>query len=159
LSAIVSFNNNNVLCECFIDEAGSELVEMSGATGEIGTGVKHDDTDTTALPVHTDNAASGPADSENVITQDKSDNNQGQNEKGKSARQNSKRIKATGWRRVFISFLTLYRGWKTYMQYDVAFAGLGLSALYMTVLGFDNITVGKHKAGNSTALDEDWTGV
>ncbi|XP_045169878.2 solute carrier family 40 member 1-like isoform X2 [Mercenaria mercenaria] len=40
------------------------------------------------------------------------------------------------------SFVTLARGWKTFMSYDVAFAGLGLAFLFMTVLGFDNITVG-----------------
>ncbi|KAL4222198.1 hypothetical protein ACF0H5_018235 [Mactra antiquata] len=40
------------------------------------------------------------------------------------------------------SFAILIRGWKTFMKYDVAFAGLGLASLYMTVLGFDNITVG-----------------
>ncbi|XP_033762325.1 solute carrier family 40 member 1-like isoform X2 [Pecten maximus] len=44
--------------------------------------------------------------------------------------------------KVFKSFIILYRGWSTYMKYDVAFAGLGLSMLYMTVLGFDNITTG-----------------
>ncbi|XP_052766066.1 solute carrier family 40 member 1-like [Mya arenaria] len=38
--------------------------------------------------------------------------------------------------------LILGRGWKTFMKYDVAFAGLGLATLYMTVLGFDNVTVG-----------------
>ncbi|KAJ8314091.1 hypothetical protein KUTeg_008652 [Tegillarca granosa] len=32
--------------------------------------------------------------------------------------------------------------WRIYIRYDVAFAGLGLACLYMTVLGFDNITVG-----------------
>ncbi|OWF35570.1 solute carrier family 40 member 1-like isoform X2 [Mizuhopecten yessoensis] len=45
-------------------------------------------------------------------------------------------------RKVFKSFIILYRGWSTYMKYNVAFAGLGLSMLYMTVLGFDNITTG-----------------
>ena len=30
------------------------------------------------------------------------------------------------------------------MRYKVALAGLALSCLYMTVLGFDNITTGKH---------------
>ncbi|KAL4225216.1 hypothetical protein ACF0H5_015907 [Mactra antiquata] len=44
--------------------------------------------------------------------------------------------------KMFSGFITLYRGWRIYMKYDVAFAGLGLAALYMTVLGFDNITVG-----------------
>ncbi|KAL4222197.1 hypothetical protein ACF0H5_018234 [Mactra antiquata] len=38
--------------------------------------------------------------------------------------------------------VTLLRGWKTYMKYDISFAGLGLATVYMTVLGFDNITVG-----------------
>lgn len=44
--------------------------------------------------------------------------------------------------KMFSGLIILYRGWKTYIKYDVAFAGLGLAALYMTVLGFDNITVG-----------------
>ena len=39
--------------------------------------------------------------------------------------------------------LTLYRGWRTYVRYSVALAGLALACLYMTVLGFDNITVGE----------------
>jgi hypothetical protein len=30
------------------------------------------------------------------------------------------------------------------MKYSVALAGLALACLYMTVLGFDNITVGEH---------------
>ncbi|XP_060597405.1 solute carrier family 40 member 1-like [Ruditapes philippinarum] len=46
------------------------------------------------------------------------------------------------WIKMFSGFIILYRGWKTYIKYDEAFAGLGLAALYMTVLGFDNITVG-----------------
>ena len=33
-------------------------------------------------------------------------------------------------------------GWKTYFTHPVRNAGLGLSFLYMTVLGFDNITYG-----------------
>jgi len=33
-------------------------------------------------------------------------------------------------------------GWKIYMNHPVRFAGLGLSCLFMTVLGFDNITYG-----------------
>ena len=35
-----------------------------------------------------------------------------------------------------------FQGWKTYMKHPIRFAGLGLSCLYMTVLGFDNITYG-----------------
>merc|ERR1712042_416654 len=35
-----------------------------------------------------------------------------------------------------------YAGWKTYMSHPVMKAGVGLACLYMTVLGFDNITYG-----------------
>ncbi|XP_046326041.2 solute carrier family 40 protein member 1-like isoform X1 [Haliotis rufescens] len=45
-------------------------------------------------------------------------------------------------RGAFSPFITLYTGWRTFMQYDVANAGLGLAMLYLTVLGFDNITNG-----------------
>ncbi|KAL5006947.1 hypothetical protein ScPMuIL_015753 [Solemya velum] len=45
-------------------------------------------------------------------------------------------------KKIFSSFITLYRGWRLYIKYDVVFAGLGLASLYMTVLGFDNITAG-----------------
>ena len=45
--------------------------------------------------------------------------------------------------RLLYQFVTLYRGWKTYVRYSVALAGLALAFLYMTVLGFDNITVGE----------------
>ena len=34
------------------------------------------------------------------------------------------------------------QGWVTYFNHPVKFAGLGLACLYMTVLGFDNITYG-----------------
>jgi len=42
--------------------------------------------------------------------------------------------------KIFKSFIMIVKGWKTYMKYDVAFAGLGLAAVFMR---FDNITVGK----------------
>jgi len=45
--------------------------------------------------------------------------------------------------RICSGFLMLYRGWRTYMRYSVTLAGLALACLYMTVLGFDNITVGE----------------
>jgi len=38
---------------------------------------------------------------------------------------------------------TLVTGWMTYARQSVVFAGLSLSLLYMTVLGFDSITVGE----------------
>ncbi|XP_064614656.1 solute carrier family 40 member 1-like [Liolophura sinensis] len=43
---------------------------------------------------------------------------------------------------VFSSLITLARGWKVFMRYKVAYAGIALACLYMTVLGFDNITTG-----------------
>ena len=38
---------------------------------------------------------------------------------------------------------TLVSGWRTYARQSVVFAGLSLAMLYMTVLGFDSITVGE----------------
>jgi len=40
------------------------------------------------------------------------------------------------------AFKTLAGGWSTYMRHRVRDAGLGLAFLYMTVLGFDSITIG-----------------
>lgn len=40
-------------------------------------------------------------------------------------------------------FLILVRGWHTYAQQTVVFAGISLAFLYMTVLGFDSITTGQ----------------
>ncbi|CAC5397402.1 SLC40A1 [Mytilus coruscus] len=44
--------------------------------------------------------------------------------------------------KLFFSFIALYRGWRHYIKYKVAVAGLALAFLYFTVLGFDNITIG-----------------
>lgn len=33
--------------------------------------------------------------------------------------------------------------WRRYFSHPVRFAGLGLASLYMTVLCFDNVTIGK----------------
>lgn len=35
-------------------------------------------------------------------------------------------------------------GWSVYFGYDVKYAGLGLSCVYMTVLSFHEITSGKN---------------
>eukprot|EP00092_Neocalanus_flemingeri_P026201 GFUD01028398.1.p1 GENE.GFUD01028398.1~~GFUD01028398.1.p1 ORF type:complete len:555 (-),score=138.14 GFUD01028398.1:290-1954(-) len=40
------------------------------------------------------------------------------------------------------AFREAYEGWKTYMKHPVMKAGVGLACLFMTVLGFDNITYG-----------------
>lgn len=117
---------------------------MVNLSGDKGQGNTADDTNMAAVDnqneavvIHdievTEKAANGEMDKEKVIKE---------NTQAKSGKQR-KRVKDKGWKRMFTSFLTLYRGWRTYMKYEVAFAGLGLAALYMTVLGFDNITVGK----------------
>lgn len=46
--------------------------------------------------------------------------------------------------RILYSFIVLYRGMRTYKKYDVFRAGLSLAFLYLTVLGFDGITVGMY---------------
>jgi len=40
------------------------------------------------------------------------------------------------------AFREAFEGWKTYMKHPVMKAGIGLACLFMTVLGFDNITYG-----------------
>merc|ERR1740137_245614 len=40
------------------------------------------------------------------------------------------------------AFREAFEGWKTYLKHPVMKAGVGLACLYMTVLGFDNITYG-----------------
>lgn len=49
-------------------------------------------------------------------------------------------------------FLILVRGWHTYAQQTVVFAGISLACLYMTVLGFDSITTGYIYANNVSEL-------
>ncbi|KAK3109153.1 hypothetical protein FSP39_024150 [Pinctada imbricata] len=44
--------------------------------------------------------------------------------------------------KIFSNVTTLYKGWKIYRKYDVAYAGLSAAFLFMTVLSFDSITVG-----------------
>ena len=36
-----------------------------------------------------------------------------------------------------------FEGWREYFGHSVRYAGIGLALLYMTVLGFDNITYGE----------------
>ena len=44
---------------------------------------------------------------------------------------------------LFDSFITFFRGWKLYASQPIVYAGIGLATVYMTVIGFDNITTGK----------------
>ena len=48
-------------------------------------------------------------------------------------------------RKMFEPFLVLVYGWRTYSKQSVVFASVALSFLYMTVLGFDSITIGKSR--------------
>ena len=45
------------------------------------------------------------------------------------------------------------RGWKIYWNHPVRNAGIGLALLYMTVLGFDNITYSYIIMQNISGLD------
>ncbi|ESO01114.1 hypothetical protein HELRODRAFT_120735, partial [Helobdella robusta] len=44
--------------------------------------------------------------------------------------------------KVFEPFVILFSGWKVYARQSVLYAGISLACLYMTVMGFDSITVG-----------------
>ncbi|XP_046573533.1 solute carrier family 40 member 1-like [Haliotis rubra] len=56
---------------------------------------------------------------------------------------NTKQGTSCGCFRILCSpVVIIYTGWKTFMQYDVANAGLGLAMMYLTVLGFDSVTSG-----------------
>ena len=48
------------------------------------------------------------------------------------------------------AFREAYEGWKTYMKHPVMKAGVGLACLFMTVLGFDNITYGEYHANQTS---------
>ncbi|XP_067931981.1 solute carrier family 40 member 1-like [Watersipora subatra] len=53
-------------------------------------------------------------------------------------------------KKLFSVFFTLKTGWSVYFSYRVKYAGMGLAALYMTVLGFDNITIGYANSQGAT---------
>ncbi|CAL1531470.1 unnamed protein product [Lymnaea stagnalis] len=58
--------------------------------------------------------------------------------------------------RLLSGFTIIFEGWKTFASYKVWLTGLALAFLYMTVLGFDNITVGYAKI---QGLSESMVGV
>ncbi|XP_067649774.1 solute carrier family 40 member 1-like [Haliotis asinina] len=56
---------------------------------------------------------------------------------------NTKQETSCGCFRILCSpIVIIYTGWKTFMRYNVANAGLGLAMMYLTVLGFDSVTSG-----------------
>ena len=50
---------------------------------------------------------------------------------------------------IFAPFITIGRGWRIYARQRVVFAGVALAFLYMTVLGFDSITIGTFAKKNT----------
>ncbi|ELU14574.1 hypothetical protein CAPTEDRAFT_161975 [Capitella teleta] len=56
-------------------------------------------------------------------------------------------------RTMFEPFIVLVNGWRTYIRQKVVFAGLALALLYMTVMGFDSVTVG-YIIGNGISESE-----
>ena len=62
--------------------------------------------------------------------------------KQKRKEKKEKKEKKSAMEIIFEPFLVLYTGWRTYARQKVVFAGLALATLYMTVLGFDSITIG-----------------
>ena len=44
---------------------------------------------------------------------------------------------------MFEPFTLVYKGWPIYVRQKIVFAGMALSGLYMTVIGFDSISIGK----------------
>lgn|SRR6218665_1728005 len=51
--------------------------------------------------------------------------------------------------RMLEPFTLLVRGWRTYARQTVVYAGVSLAFLYMTVLGFDSITIGEQRVNIS----------
>merc|ERR1719239_1079832 len=47
--------------------------------------------------------------------------------------------------KLFSGLTIILHGWRTYMSYKVWLSGLALACLYMTVLGFDTVTIGYAK--------------
>uniref|UniRef100_A0A0B7B8Q3 Solute carrier family 40 member n=1 Tax=Arion vulgaris TaxID=1028688 RepID=A0A0B7B8Q3_9EUPU len=47
--------------------------------------------------------------------------------------------------RLFSGVTVIIEGWRTYAGYEVMLSGVSLALLYMTVLGFDNVTIGYAK--------------
>ncbi|XP_025095515.1 solute carrier family 40 member 1-like isoform X3 [Pomacea canaliculata] len=129
------------------DSKLSNNSQNAEAENELNTAVKdhrEEETENEQLtleandPLERDEASLKPSmlEGDSIMPPNKEEESQHQ-EKSPNGRKNGK----STLEKVFSRFITLYRGWRTYMQYSVALAGLALACLYMTVLGFDNITV------------------
>ena len=97
--------------------------EINPAFSIVGDTVQIVDYDHVTFKTNASNEQPGVAESEVASTNNKS----------------TKALCSRLWRTLF----TFFRGWKTYSRQSVVDPGLSLALLYMTVLGFDSITVGK----------------
>ncbi|XP_059177687.1 solute carrier family 40 member 1-like [Physella acuta] len=64
---------------------------------------------------------------------------------GQTSKTKKTKMMCTQSCRLLSGVTIIIEGWKTFAGYDVMLSGLALAFLYMTVLGFDNITVGYAK--------------
>ena len=69
--------------------------------------------------------------------------NETEEAEGRKKKKTKKKEKKALMAILFEPFIVLYTGWRTYARQRVVFAGLALATLYMTVLGFDSITIGR----------------
>ena len=69
--------------------------------------------------------------------------NEAEEAEGRKKKKEKKKEKKALMAILFEPFIVLYTGWRTYARQRVVFAGLALATLYMTVLGFDSITIGR----------------
>ena len=66
----------------------------------------------------------------------------GDEAEGAEGKKKKKKGKKSLMATLFDPFIVLYTGWRTYARQKVVFAGIALATLYMTVIGFDSITIG-----------------
>lgn len=109
--------------------------------------VKEDDSDTVSLKEETKSRGKDKLSTEDAgKTGDEATSplrgDEAEEAEGKKKRKKEKKEKKTLLAVLFDPFIVLYTGWRTYARQRVVFAGLALATLYMTVLGFDSITIG-----------------
>ncbi|ESP03171.1 hypothetical protein LOTGIDRAFT_171641 [Lottia gigantea] len=130
-------------------EGASDAVDNIKVSNDTGNniqtenkGLEHNDSDNSAVEERSEEG-SEKKDPEKPFSDLAPSNKNAQTESNDPvSKTNTAEIKKSGGCKFGKGFITLYKGWRTYLRYNVCNAGLGLAFLYMTVLGFDNITVG-----------------
>nr|XP_039252320.1 solute carrier family 40 member 1-like [Styela clava] len=108
------------------DDKAPLLESASGSytdSVEEPPGNDSDADDETLISSHPKNEKAGYGSTDNTTTKKPSDQS------------------SSWWKTAFYFIIIIPKGWGIFMFQSVALAGLGLSCLYMTVLGFDSITV------------------